>query len=381
MIYLDNAATTPLDPQVLETMLPYLQDKYFNPSANFYAGARSVRDDLEKARESICQLIGAKDEEIIFTSSGTESCNLAILGYCRKNRTDKKNHVITTKIEHHAVLRAFEKLEKEGFEVTYLDCDEFGNIDPNTLHKAIKPESFFCSIIYANNEIGTIQNIPELAKICHRNDIVFHTDACQAGSLDLNVKDIKVNMLSLNGSKIYGPKGSAILYKHREIELEPLMYGGSQEYGLRPGTENIANIIGFAKALELIQKDRDISNSNISKLRDYTISKLLEKIPNSKLNGHPTQRLPGNINLLIEGVQTESLLLKLDELGICCASGSACTASKSGLSHVIMAIGIEDKPSTGILRISIGKQNTKTELDLLIENLPQIVEEIRSLNF
>ncbi len=380
MIYLDYAATTPLDPKVLEVMLPYLKEKFENPSANFYKEARERRNDIESARNNVAHILNCRPSEIIFTGSGTESCNLAILGYVRRNKSDKKNHIITTKIEHHAVLYAFEALEKEGIEVTYLEPDEFGIIHPETLKKAIRHETFFVSIIYAHNEIGTIQNLKELSKISKKNDIIFHTDACQAGNyLDLDVENIGIDMMTLNGSKIYGPKGIGILFKKEKIDLEPLMYGGGQEFGIRPGTENIANIIGFAKALELVQKSKLDESKRLITLRDYLIENLL-KIPDSKLNGNIENRIPNNINISFKNVLREELLLKLDEQNICCASGAACAASTSEPPYVIQALGVEKSYAKGTLRISLGKQTTKKELETVIKILPKIIKEGREFS-
>ena len=385
-VYLDHAATTPLDPRVQEAMKPYLQNKYGNPSS-FHSVGKQVKDDLDHTRSKIAKLIGARTSEIIFTSGGTESDNLALLGFARKNQ-EKGKHIITTKIEHHAVLHAAKHLEKEGFEVTYLNVGQDGLIDPKKVVAAIRPDTILVSIIYANNEVGVVQPISEIGNQIekHRRDSkteypVLHTDACQAaGALEIDIRKIHVDMMTLNGSKIYGPKGVGLLYKRRELKLEPLMYGGGQESGIRPGTENIAGIIGLAKALEIAINEQNKESERLIGLRDILIIGIKDKISKVRLNGHATERLPNNVNVSIGDVEGEALLLYLDAQGIYCSTGSACTSASLDPSHVLLALGLPAEVAHSSLRLTLGRSTTEKDIDYVLEALPGIVEKLRKIS-
>jgi len=371
-IYLDHAATTYLDETVLKEMISCYKNVYANPSSLHQAGLKA-KNMLEAAREKVAELINALPEEIIFTSGGTESINLAFKGITQKN-----GHIITTKIEHPAVLNTCKFLEKDGFQVTYLDVDQYGLISPTDVEKAIKENTILISIMYANNEIGTIEPIKEIAEIAKKHNIPFHTDACQAASLELDVKQLNVDLMTLNGSKIYGPKGVGILYKKKGIKINPLFHGGGQEFGLRSGTQNLPGIIGFTKALELIQKGNE--NKRLENLRDYFVKKVIETIPKTFLNGHPTKRLPNNINLAFLDVEGESILLYLNEKGIYVSTGSACSSEKLEISHVLDAIGLKHDAAHGSIRFSLGKRTTKQDLDYVIEQLKDIIESLRRIS-
>ncbi|MFH1315064.1 MAG: cysteine desulfurase family protein [Candidatus Uhrbacteria bacterium] len=385
-IYLDHAATTPLDVRVQEAMKPYLQERYGNPSS-FHSTGKLVKDDLDQARSKIAKLIGARTSEVIFTSGGTESDNLALLGFARKNQ-NKGKHIITTRIEHHAVLHTTKQLEKEGFEVTCLGVDQDGLIDPKQVVAAIRPETILISIIYANNEIGVIQPISEIGNIIekYRRDNqseypVLHTDACQAaGALEIDVQKIHVDMMTLNGSKIYGPKGVGLLYKRRELKIEPLMYGGGQESGFRSGTENIAGIIGLTKALEMALDEQKKESDRLVKLRDRLIVGIKDKILKVRLNGHATKRLPNNVNMSIGDVEGEALLLYLDAQGIYCSTGSACTSTSLDPSHVLLALGLPAEVAHSSLRLTLGRSTTEKDVDYVLEVLPGIVEKLRKIS-
>jgi len=385
-VYLDHAATTPLDTRAQEAMKPYLQERYGNPSS-FHSVGKQVKDDLDQARSRISKLISARTSEIIFTSGGTESDNLALLGFARKNQ-DKGKHVITTRIEHHAVLHTAKQLEKEGFEVTYLNVDQDGLIDPKQVIAAIRPDTILVSIIYANNEIGVIQPISEIGNIIekHRRDNqseypILHTDACQAaGALEIDVRKIHVDMMTLNGSKIYGPKGVGLLYKRRELKLESLMYGGGQESGVRPGTENIAGIIGLAKALEIAINEQGTESERLIELRDKLIVGIKDKISKVRLNGHATERLPNNVNLSIGDIEGEALLLYLDAQGIYCSTGSACTSASLDPSHVLLALGLPAEVAHSSLRLTLGRSTTEEDIDYVLEVLPGVVEKLRKIS-
>jgi len=378
-IYLDNAATTPLRKEVLDEMMPYLTDYYGNASSIYKIGLKS-RMAIDSARERVANILGCLPKEVYFTSCGSESDNWAIKGYAMAS-LKKGNHIITSKIEHHAVLHTCQYLEKNGFEVTYLPVDENGQISLDELKNAIRPTTTLITIMYANNEIGTIQPIKEIAEIAHEHDIVFHTDAVQAvGSIKVDVKELGVDMLSLSAHKFNGPKGIGALYIKRGVYPHNFMHGGAQESGKRAGTENTANIIGLAKALELATENLDEKVKKISSLRDYIIDRIQSEIPYCRLNGHRDIRLPGNVNFSFEFIEGESLLLMLSMNNIAASSGSACTSGSLDPSHVLLSIGLPHEIAHGSLRVSLGYQNTKEDADKLLEVLPGIVQRLRDMS-
>lgn len=378
-IYLDNAATTPLRKEVLDEMMPYLTDYYGNASSIYKIGLAS-RTAIDSARERVANVLGCMPKEIYFTSCGSESDNWAIKGYAMAS-LKKGNHIITSKIEHHAVLHTCQYLEKNGFEVTYLPVDETGMISLEDLKNAIRPTTTLITIMYANNEIGTIQPIKEIAKIAHENGIVFHTDAVQAvGSIKVDVKELDVDMLSLSAHKFNGPKGIGALYIKRGVYPHNFIHGGAQESGKRAGTENTANIVGLAKALELATENLDEKVKKLSELRDYIIDKIQSDIPHCRLNGHRDMRLPGNVNFSFEFIEGESLLLMLSMNDIAASSGSACTSGSLDPSHVLLSIGLPHELAHGSLRVSLGYQNTKEDADKLLQVLPGIVQRLRDMS-
>lgn len=388
-IYLDNAATTPVDPQVLEAMLSYFGDKYGNPGS-IYGLGREAKKAISDARKMVSDILACHENEIVFTAGGTESVNLALIGFAHKNQLAGKNkgHIITTKIEHHAVLNTCAQLQKEGFTVTYLDVDRDGLVTPQQVEKAIKKETILVSIMYANNEIGTIEPIATVGKLLKKinaarkhQPIIFHTDACQAaGYLNIHVNDLGVDILTLNGSKLYGPKGIGALYIRAGIEIEPIIFGGGQEKRLRSGTENVPGIVGLAKALKMASDMREKEVKRLTDLRDYFIARLEKDIPNSFINGHKTKRLPNNINVSILGIEGESALLYLDAKGISCSTGSACSASDLEPSHVILALGHPYEYAHGALRFTLGRHTTKQDIDFVMSVLPDIVKRLHSMS-
>lgn len=385
-IYLDHAATTPLDPRVKKAMEPYLEEQYGNPSTLYNLG-REAKIAIDDAREKVADIFNCRYGEIAFTGGGTASDNLAIFGVARKHR-DKGKHLIISQIEHHAVLRAAEALEKEGFEITYLPVDEYGMVNPEEVKKAIRPDTILVSIMYANNEIGTIEPIAEIGKqiLKYRRENsapfpYFHSDACQAaGALDLDVKKPHVDLMTINGSKIYGPKGVGVLYMRKGVVLSPLIYGGGQEFGLRSGTENVAGIVGLARALELAQANKEKENKRLSELRDYLWQGIKERVNKVKLNGDPEKRLPNNLNITILDIEGEALLLNMDEQGVAISTGSACTSTTLDPSHVITALGLPYEYAHGSIRFSLGGSNTKKDIDYVLEILPPIVERLREIS-
>lgn len=379
-IYLDHAATTYLDPKVKEAMLPFFCEEFGNPGS-FNSVGRRIRGVLDQCRSLVAGLIGARDKEIVFVGSGTESINLAIQGVYRANK-GKGKHIITTETEHHAVLETCEYLEKEeGCEVTYLKPDRYGMVSPEQVREAIREDTILISIIYASNEVGSINPIPEIAKVAKEHKILFHTDACQAGGiLDIDVKNLGVNLMTLNGSKIYGPKGTGMLYIKLGTKIKPLIFGGGQELGFRSGTENIAGIVGFTTALDLVQHNRVDETKRLIEMRDYLSENILSIIPNTILNGHPTKRLPNNVNVSFLNVEGEALLLYLNEHGICASSGSACTSKTLDPSHVLISMGVPYEFAHGSLRFTLGKRTTKEDLDKIIEVLPGIVKILRAIS-
>jgi len=393
-IYLDYAATTYIDPMVLQKMKPYLTTAYGNASSLYFLG-RQVKTAIEKAREEVAEILGVSSQEIIFTGSGTESDNLAIFGIAKAYQ-NFGHHIIVSKIEHKAVLESAKKLEKDGFKVTYLNVDSNGIVKLDELKKALNQKTILVSIMYANNEIGTIQPIREISGIIRNfRDVksqkskvkgqvslpAFHTDACQAaGALSLKIKDLGVDLLTLNGSKIYGPKGVGCLYVNKNYKIEPLIVGGSQEMGLRAGTENTALIVGFAEALKLAEKLRKKESQRLRDLRDYFIKNVLKNIPHCRLNGHPQKRLPNNINLSFAGLEGESLVLRLDQYGISASTGSACTSTDLRPSYVLMALGLKEELAHGSLRLTLGRKTTKKDLDYVLKILPKIVSDLRKIS-
>jgi cysteine desulfurase len=383
-VYLDHAATTALDPRVCEAMLPYLGQACGNPSS-FHSIGKQAKDAVDAARERIAKLLGARADEILFTSGGTESDNLAILGFARANK-EKGRHLVTTTIEHQAVLEAMLHLEKkEGFEVTYVSVDRDGLVDPEAIERAIRPDTILVSVMAANNEIGTIEPIAEIGnKIQKKRGAnlypVFHTDACQAsGVFDLNIQKLHVDLLTLNGSKIYGPKGAGVLYAKRGLKLQPLQFGGAQERGLRPGTENVAGIVGLAKAFEIAQACREDEAARLIPLRDKLIKGILQ-ISKTRLNGHRIERLPNNVNVSILDIEGEALLLYLDAQGVYASTGSACTSASLDPSHVILALGLPYEVAHGSMRFTLGRSTTEEDIDYVLEVLPPLVAKLRSIS-
>lgn len=370
-IYLDHASTTPVDKRVVKAMQPYFNKIYANPSSLHDLG-RKAKAAVEEARAIIARLLHAKPEEIIFTSGGTESNNLALQGVALAKG---KGHIITSQIEHPSVLETCKYLEKNGFIVTYLPPDKWGLISAQKVEKSIRKDTILISIMYANNEIGTIQPIAEIGQIANKRNIPFHTDACQAGSLNLNVNSLNVDLMTLNGSKIYGPKGVGILYRRKGLPLFPLHYGGGQEYGARSGTENVPGIIGLATALQLIQRGQE--SQKLISLRDYFITKVMKTIPQVMLNGHARQRLPNNINLSFAGVEAEAVLRYLNQKKIYVSTGSACSAQEITVSHVLQAIGA--KEAMGSIRFTLGRGTTRKELDVVIKALKWIIADLRKI--
>ena len=378
-IYMDNAATTRIKKEVLDEMLPYLTEDYGNPSSVYSLGSKSKRA-VEDVREKVAKVIGANKREIFFTGGGSEADNWAIKGVVYANSA-KGNHIITSKIEHHAILHTCEYLEKKGFDVTYLDVDEFGLVDLDQLKESINDKTILISIMFANNEIGTIQPIKEIGEIAKEKNIYFHTDAVQAiGNTKIDVDELNIDLLSMSAHKIYGPKGVGALYIRQGVKVDPLIIGGGQERNRRAGTENVPGLVGFGKAIELAYENMEEHNNRLTKLRDSLIEKIMDNIDYTRLNGHPTKRLPGNVNICFEFIEGESLLLSLDMVGIAGSSGSACTSGSLDPSHVLLAIGLEHEIAHGSLRLSLGDFNNEEELDYVVENLKVIVQRLRDMS-
>lgn len=378
-IYMDNAATTPIKDEVLEEMIPFFKEKYGNPSSIYSLGQIS-KVAVEKAREQVAKSIGAKKEEIYFTAGGSEADNWAIKGIAYKNRK-KGNHIITSKIEHHAVLHTCEYLEKDGFEVTYLNVDNDGIVDLEELKNSIKDTTILITIMTANNEIGTIEPIKEIGEIAKANGIVFHTDAVQAmGNVKIDVNDMNIDLLSMSAHKVYGPKGIGALYIRKGVQIDSLIAGGGQERKKRAGTENVPSIVGMGKAIELSYENLEEHNNRLVSLRDSLIKKIEENIDEIKLNGHRTKRLPGNVNFSFKYIEGESLLLSLDMVGIAGSSGSACTSGSLDPSHVLLGIGLDHEIAHGSLRLSLGDFNNEEEIDYVVEELKKIVQRLRMMS-
>ena len=378
-IYTDNAATTKMSDTALAAMLPCLQENYGNPSSLHSVGQRAA-EALQSARETVAKCLGCDPKEIIFTSGGSEADNQAILSAARFGALKGKKHIISTAFEHHAVLHTLKKLEKEGFEVELLPVGQLGTITAQQVADAIRPDTALVTIMYANNEIGSILPIPEIGAVCKEKGVLFHTDAVQAaGHLHINVKEQNIDMLSLSGHKFHGPKGSGVLYARKGIPLVNVIEGGAQERGKRAGTENLPAIVGMAAALKEACDHIDENAARVSALRDKLIAGL-SRIPHSALNGDPVHRLPGNVNFCFEGIEGESLLLLLDAKGICASSGSACTSGSLDPSHVLLAIGRPHEVAHGSLRLSLCEWNTEEEVDVILQAVPQVVEYLRNMS-
>jgi cysteine desulfurase len=378
-VYMDHAATTSTRPEVRDAMIPFLTERFGNPSS-LYGIARDSKTAVEEARAKVASALGAGVDEIYFTSGGSEADNWAVKGTAWANRK-KGNHIITSKIEHHAVLNPCEYLEKQGFEVTYLPVDGNGLVNPGDVERAIRKETILISVMYANNEIGTIEPIPEIGRIARDHGITFHTDAVQAvGALPIRVKDAQVDLLSLTAHKFYGPKGIGALYLRKGTRIDTLIHGGGQERKRRAGTENLAGIVGLGKAIELATADIPGQTAKIRGLRDRLLKGITDRIPHTRLNGHPVQRLPNNLNVSVRFIEGESMLLMLDEAGICASTGSACTSGSLEPSHVLMAIGLPHEIAHGSLRLTLGRENREEDVDYVLGVLPRVVERLRSMS-
>ena len=379
LIYLDNAATTKTAPEVVEAMLPYFAEYYGNPSS-VYEFAGKSKEAITKSRETIAEALGAHANEIYFTAGGSESDNWALKA-AAEAYAKKGKHIITTKIEHHAILHTAEYLEKNGYEVTYLDVDEYGVVKLEELKKAIRPDTILISVMFANNEIGTIQPIKEIGEIAHENGILFHTDAVQAfGQIPIQVDEYHIDMLSASGHKLNGPKGIGFLYIRKGVKIRSFVHGGAQERKRRAGTENVPGIVGLGKAVERAVSTMEERTKQEKEVRDYLIEKILKEIPYTRLNGHRTNRLPNNINFSFQFIEGESLLIMLDMQGICASSGSACTSGSLDPSHVLLAIGLPHEIAHGSLRLTLSEEITKEDMDYVADAIGDIVERLRSMS-
>jgi cysteine desulfurase len=378
-IYLDYAATTPINPDVLDAMKPYFSCKYGNPSS-IHAFGREARADVDSARDIIASFIKAKSEEIIFTSGGTESDNFALEGIAYANEK-KGNHIISIPIEHHAITKSLKFLESRGFKVTYVPVDKTGLVDPADIRKAITDKTVLVSVMHANNEIGTIEPIAEIGAICKDKGVYFHTDAVQTfGHMLIDVNKLNIDLLSASSHKLYGPKGVGMLYVRKGVKISPFIHGGEQERGKRGGTENVAGIVGFAKAVECAQGEMIELDKKMIKMRDRLIKALTDKIPDTILNGHPIKRLANNVNISIKYIEGESMLLNLDMLGIAASTGSACSSGSLEPSHVLLAIGLPHETAHGSLRFTFGRNTTDHEIDRVIELLPGVAKKLRAMS-
>ena len=379
LIYLDNAATTKTSPEVVEAMLPYFTEHYGNPSS-VYGFAAANKEVIIRQREIIAGVLGAKDNEIYFTAGGTESDNWALIATAEAYAA-KGKHIITSKIEHHAVLHTCEYLQRQGYEVTYLDVDENGLVDPKAVEAAIRPDTILISVMFANNEIGTIQPIAEMGKIAHEHGVLFHTDAVQAfAQIPINVDEYNIDMLSASGHKLNGPKGIGFLYIRKGVKIRSFIHGGAQERRRRAGTENVPGIVGLGKAVELAAASMQERMEKESRLRDHLISRIESEIPYCRLNGDRVKRLPDNVNFSFQFVEGESLLIMLDMKGICASSGSACTSGSLDPSHVLLAIGLPHEIAHGSLRITLGADTTEEDLDYVVDCLKEIVPQLRQMS-
>ena len=376
---MDNSATTRISSEVLDSMMPYLTTGYGNPSS-IYSIGRESRKAIESAREQVAKALNCDTNEIYFTSGGSESDNWAIKGVAFANE-NKGKHIITTSIEHHAVLHTCKYLEKYGFEITYLPVKSNGIIDINDLKKAIRKDTILISIMYANNEIGSIQPIKEIGEIAKENNIYFHTDAVQAiGNIPINLKELNIDLLSLSAHKFHGPKGVGVLYIRKGVKISNMIHGGGQEKNMRAGTENVAGIVGLGKAIELATIDIEKKSKYLITLRERLIKGIMESIPDTILNGDPINRLPGNVNVCFKYIEGESILLMLDMKGICASSGSACTSGSLNPSHVLLAIGLPHEIAHGSLRLTLSEENTQEEIEYVLETLPPIIQNLRNMS-
>ena len=379
LIYLDNAATTRTAKEVVDEMMPYFEENYGNPSS-IYTFADKAKKGVEKARDIIASAIGAKSSEIYFTGGGSESDNWALNGIAESYK-DKARNIITTTIEHHAILHTCRYLEKNGYDVTYVNVDENGMVKPDELEAAIRPDTILISVMTANNEIGTIEPIKEIGEIAHRHNVLFHTDAVQAfAHIPINVDEMNIDLLSASGHKINGPKGVGIMYIRKGVKIGPFIHGGAQERQLRAGTHNVPGIVGMGKAVSLALVNQNEKIEKQAALRDYLIERVLEEIPYTRLNGHRTVRLPNNANFCFRFIEGESLLIMLDQNGICASSGSACTSGSLDPSHVLLAIGLPHEIAHGSLRLTLSEDTTREDLDYVVDKLKMIVERLRSMS-
>ena len=380
MIYLDNAATTKMKDSVISAMLPYFSETFGNASSTYTSAGQAARKAMNEAREKIASLIGATSRELYFTSGGSEADNWAIKGVALKNK-DKGNHIITTTVEHHAVLHTCEFLEKQGFMVTYVPVDEFGMVNPEDIEKAITDKTILVSVMFANNEIGTINPIKEIGAICRKKGVYFHTDAVQAaGAVEINVDEMNIDLLSMSAHKFHGPKGVGALYIRKGIKIDNLIHGGAQESGRRATTENVAGIIGMAQALSEACENMEEKTKKLTVMRDYIIDTVLREIPYTRLNGHREKRLPNNTSFCFRYIEGESLLLSLDMLGFVVSSGSACTSGSLDPSHVLLGIGLPHEIAHGSLRVSLSEFTTQEEIDSFLKALPPIVQRLRDMS-
>lgn len=376
-IYLDNAATTAVSPEVVEAMLPFFTQAYGNASS-IHGHGREAKRAIENARRQVMKsLNAAHPQEIYFTAGGSESDNWAIKAVALQH---ERGHIITTAIEHHAVLHTCQWLEKRGFDVTYLPVDEFGQVTAAQVEKALRPDTILVSVMAANNEVGTIQPIGEIGKLCRVRGVLFHTDAVQAvGALPIDVQAMHIDLLSLSGHKLHGPKGVGALYIRKGVRIEPLFHGGAQERGYRAGTENVPGIVGLGKAVEMAYANLADNAARMTALRDQLVRGLMDRVPGARLNGHPTERLPNNVNMSFDGVEGEALLLRLDLVGVAGSSGSACTSGALDPSHVLLALGLTPAEANGALRLTLGSDTTEEEIAAVLDILPPIVEDLRRM--
>jgi cysteine desulfurase len=378
-IYLDYAATTPVDPRALKAMTPYFTGKFGNP-ASLHSFGNEAREALENSREVIAKAMKAEPREIIFTSSATEANNMAIKGIAFANK-EKGKHILVSSIEHDCILNSAEWLKKQGFEIEYLPVDKYGIVDPKEVEKRIKKDTILVSVMHANNEVGTIEPIAEIGKICQEKNVYFHTDAAQSfGKVPVDVKKMNVNLLTASAQKMYGPKGVACLFVKRGTKIDPLLHGGGQEFGKRSSTSNVALAVGFAKAVKICLSEMSKESKRLIGLRDKIIKKVLKEIPDSHLNGDPKKRLPNNVNIRFSFVEGESILFQLDSLGIAVSTASACSSPKLEPSHVLIAMGLKHEEAHGSLRVSMGRWTTEKEIDYLLKVLPGIINKLRSIS-